>query len=136
MNRADFKKIAKIRLNDAKTLFLKGNYDGAYYLAGYVVECALKACIAKKTKKYDFPDKRTVEDSYVHDIERLVGVAGLDLQLKVQLKNPTFAINWTLVKDWKETSRYETQTSLKARDLLSAITDGKNGVFKWIKQYW
>jgi HEPN domain-containing protein len=28
-----------------------GLYAGAYYLAGYAVECALKACIAKKTAR-------------------------------------------------------------------------------------
>jgi HEPN domain-containing protein len=136
MNRDDFKHIAQIRLKEANTLFLNGNYDGAYYLAGYVIECALKACIAKKTKKYDFPDKRTVDDSYVHDIERLIGVAGLELELKSQLTNRKFAVNWALVKDWKETSRYETQSMFKARDLLSAITNRKNGVFKWIRRYW
>jgi HEPN domain-containing protein len=136
MNRAYFKHIARVRLKEATSLFKNGNYDGAYYLAGYVIECSLKACIAKKTKRYDFPDKRTVDDSYVHDIEKLIGVAGLELQLKSQLVNHRFSVNWALVKDWKETSRYENQSMLKARDLLSAITDRKEGVFKWIRQYW
>ena len=37
---------------------LDGGYPaGAYYLMGYAVECALKACIAKQTKRYDFPPK-------------------------------------------------------------------------------
>jgi len=35
-----------------------GLFDGAYYLAGYAVECALKACIAKGTQRFEFPDKR------------------------------------------------------------------------------
>jgi HEPN domain-containing protein len=60
MNRDDFKHIAQIRFKEANTLFHNDNYDGACYLAGYVIECALKAYIAKKTKKYDFRDKRTV----------------------------------------------------------------------------
>jgi len=37
-----------------------GFFDGAYYLAGYAVECAIKACIAKGTRRYEFPDKRKV----------------------------------------------------------------------------
>ena len=41
MKRDDFKQIARIRLKEAKTLFSNGNYDGAYYLCGYVVARAL-----------------------------------------------------------------------------------------------
>ena len=51
MNRYDLRKLAKIRLKEAQILLKNGNYDGAYYLSGYVVECGLKACIAKGTKK-------------------------------------------------------------------------------------
>lgn len=36
----------------------QGLYDGAYYLSGYAVEWALKACIAKNVKRYDFPDRK------------------------------------------------------------------------------
>jgi len=137
MNKDDFKQIAKIRLKEAKTLLSNGNYDGAYYLCGYVVECGLKACIAKKTKRYDFPDKTTVEDSYTHEIEKLIGVAGLKQDLQNMIKrNKQFEVNWTVVKDWTEVSRYEIQSDKKAHDLYSAITNRKNGVLKWIRQYW
>ncbi len=34
-----------------------GMWEGTYYLAGYAVECALKACIAKQIIAEDFPDK-------------------------------------------------------------------------------
>lgn len=56
MNRAEFQELAVIRLNDAKILLDNHRYDGAYYLTGYVVESALKACIANRTREYDFPD--------------------------------------------------------------------------------
>src|SRR5690242_7885063 len=52
VNCTDFKKLAEIRMAEARTLLKARHYDGAYYLAGYAVECALKACIAKRTKKY------------------------------------------------------------------------------------
>lgn len=137
MNRDNFKQIANIRRKEAKTLLSNGNYDGAYYLCGYVVECGLKACIAKKTKKYDFPDRKTVKDSYNHDLEKLVGVAGLKQDLQIELStNRKFAVNWAVVKDWEEVSRYKKQNDKKARDLYSAITDRKNGVLKWIRRYW
>jgi len=46
-------------------------------MAGYAVECALKACIAKQTKRYDFPDKKRVRDVFTHNLETLVKVAEL-----------------------------------------------------------
>ncbi|HLF84399.1 MAG TPA: HEPN domain-containing protein [Blastocatellia bacterium] len=58
MNRNDLKLLAVTRLREAKVLLANGEYSGAYYLAGYVVECALKACIAKRTKRHDFPDRK------------------------------------------------------------------------------
>ena len=57
MNRADLQKLSNTRIREAKALFAAGEYSGAYYLAGYAVECALKACFAKNVKQYDFPEK-------------------------------------------------------------------------------
>ena len=136
MNRDDFKQLARIRLKEAKVLLQNKNYDGAYYLCGYAVECGLKACISKKTKRYDFPDDKTVKSSYTHDIEQLVGVAGLKQELQIELKNNEFAVNWAVVKDWTEVSRYERNNDKKALDLYSAIANERNGVMKWVQQYW
>jgi HEPN domain-containing protein len=137
MNRDDFRQIATIRLKEAKTLLSNGNYDGAYYLCGYVVECGLKACIAQKTNRYDFPDVETVKRSYTHKIVDLIGVAGLEQHLYNEIKrNKQFEVNWAVVKDWNEVSRYERQNRRKAHDLYSAIANRQNGVLKWIRQYW
>ena len=46
MNRADFQRLADVRIDEAGVLLAAGRWSGAYYLAGYAVECALKACIA------------------------------------------------------------------------------------------
>jgi HEPN domain-containing protein len=40
MNRADFQKLAELRIREAKVLLDSKHYEGAYYLAGYAVECA------------------------------------------------------------------------------------------------
>lgn len=45
MNRVDFRQLAGLRIAEAKVLLDNNLYAGAYYLAGYAVECALKACI-------------------------------------------------------------------------------------------
>lgn len=138
MNRSDFQRLAKIRLEDAKALLQQGCYSGSYYVSGYIVECALKACIAKQTREFDFPpDPTTIRDIYVHDLEKLVKSAGLRLTLDEDLnKDKRLEVNWALVKDWNEKTRYEEQSETKARNLYDAITDKKHGVLRWLSQRW
>ncbi len=40
-------KLAEIRLKDAQALLGRKRWFGAYYLSGYAIECALKACLLK-----------------------------------------------------------------------------------------
>jgi HEPN domain-containing protein len=137
MNRDYLKKIALIRRKEAQVLLKNRNYDGAYYLSGYIVECGLKACIAKRTERYDFPDKKRVNESYTHELEKLVKVAGLMPTLEQEIKNDSiFDVYWSVVKDWSEDSRYQDHTRNKAYDIYSAITNRKHGVLRWIKQHW
>lgn len=139
MNRSDFQKLAKLRIKEAKILLDNKCYEGAYYLAGYAVECALKACIAKKTKRFEFPPKpEFVRDLYKHDLTHLINMAGLELALKEEMRLVVeFKSNWGAVKDWSEQVRYETEIDDKrARDLYSAIVSNKYGVLPWLKKYW
>ncbi len=55
MNRIDLQQLARARLREAEALLNAGEWSGAYYLAGYAVECGLKACIAKLTGLARFP---------------------------------------------------------------------------------
>lgn len=138
MNRLDFQRLAKLRITDGRVLLSAGHFAGAYYLVGYAVESALKACIAKKVRKHDFPDLKTVRDSHQHDLEKLLAVTDLKPRLETRTKrDPEFDTNWAVVKDWSEQKRYETGISEKsARDLLSAITDPKHGVLPWLQMFW
>ena len=115
-----------------------GHYAAAYYLIGYAVECALKACVAKQVKRYDFPDKRLAGEAFTHDLEKLVKVAGLEPELQKDLKaNSLLELNWAVVKDWSEGARYELGiTNAQARDLYSACTARRNGILAWIKKRW
>ncbi len=94
------------------------HYAGAYYLLGYAVECALKACIAKQTKRYDFPDKHIAQKAYAHDPEQLLKVAGLEQDLKIEMSgNRYLEVNWAVVKDWRESCGYNANISAaEARD--------------------
>ncbi len=134
--RRDFKALADLRADEARILLARGKLQGAYYLAGYAVECALKACVAKKTKRFQFPPKMDyVRELYSHKLNTLVSVAGLDADLKREMDaNPAFKTNWGTVKDWTEESRYKA-SGLNGKDMYNAVT-GKDGVLPWIRQRW
>ena len=91
MTRKDFQKLAGIRLKEAETLLAHGHFEGCYYLSGYVVEFALKACIEKKTKRYDFPDVVLVKRVFTHDLTELLRLADLNYALAEELaRDPEF----------------------------------------------
>ncbi|WP_417345764.1 HEPN domain-containing protein [Ferrimonas sp.] len=138
MNKADLEALTDTRVEDARILLQHGRYPGAYYLAGYAVECALKACIAKQVNQFDFPDKQLAQRCHTHKLSDLLGTAGLKQRLTEQEHaNPEFELNWAVVKDWAETSRYEaTIGERKASDLYDAVTAADSGILEWLKQYW
>src|SRR5712691_3706648 len=108
MNRADFHKLTELRIKEAKVLLDRKCYEGAYYLAGYAVECALKACIAKRTLAHDFPPKpQVVREYYQHDIKSLAKLAHLEPELNERLSVVQFSANWALVTKWSEEGRYK-----------------------------
>ena len=134
--RRDFRTLAELRAEEARVLLRSRRQLGAYYLAGYAVECALKACIAKQTKRFQFPPKRSsVEKMYSHNLDSLLDAADLKSQLTKEIEaNPSFAANWNTVKDWTAESRYKT-SGLNGRDLYNAVA-GPNGVLPWIRLRW
>jgi hypothetical protein len=72
LNRADLQQLAEDRVLDTAALINVGRWSGAYYLAGYAVECAFKACIAKQTGLHDFPDKAIAQKSFTHNVSELL----------------------------------------------------------------
>jgi HEPN domain-containing protein len=137
VNRNDLKAISEVRIREARVLLSRRCYDGAYYLTSYAVECALKACIAKKTKRYDFPEMRIVKDSYTHDLTQLVKVSGLQGALDLETRrDPEFEVNWAIVKDWNEGSRYTRHDARSATSLIDAVSDTRHGVLRWLKRHW
>lgn len=124
-------------MKEANALLGLGLPDGAFYLAGYAVECALKACIAKSTRRGEFPDKRKVESSHSHNLLQLTMVAGLDEACSEQVgRDSNFRYNWEYVQLWSEQSRYRKHDPESARTMLRAVGDRRHGVFSWIKQRW
>lgn len=138
LTRKQLQQIARMRRSEASALLKAKHYPGAYYLIGYAVECALKACIAKQTRRHDFPNKELANRAYTHDLENLLKLSGLETELdKAVAADKILEVNWAVVKDWDETSRYETQISAQqAKDMYSACTATKHGILAWIRKRW
>lgn len=138
MDRSDLQEIAEMRIKDSEILIDRNAYAGAYYLAGYSIECALKACIAKQIRQHEFPDKKFILDSYTHDLDKLLNGSGLKNELNIAGDiNPELSVNWSIIKDWTIDSRYDQNISrTRAQDLFDAIYDNTNGLLQWLRERW
>jgi len=137
MNRNDLQRLAGTRIREAKILFKAGEYSGAYYLAGYAVECALKACVAKGVRRHDFPEKGFSDKVFTHNLRELLKLADLNDELETAKQaSRNFAAVWDEVIKWSEASRYTIWSRNQAEVLLDAILQRKDGVMPWIKQRW
>ena len=137
MTRNDFRNLTRSRLRDVRILLRNGRFDAAYYVLGIAVECGLKACIARRTNRYDFPDKDLANQSYTHELTKLVRAAGLDRALDTALAaDAVLNANWLTVKDWSIDSRYVLSGRTKAVALNSAVNQRGHGVMPWIRLHW
>ena len=137
VNRKELQALSRIRLREARALVKLGMNEGAYYLAGYCVECALKARIAKATLRHEFPDKKKADLSYTHNFKGLLNVARLEKTLVDEAKrDAVFRENWGIVELWSEHSRYVTSDAVTARELVKAVGDRNHGVLRWIMLHW
>jgi hypothetical protein len=120
LNRGDFQELAEDHLRHAKALLDAELYSGAYYMCGYAIECALKACIARRTNQFDFPDKRFANSVWTHDLAECDALRG----------------KWQTVDYWSEDSRYEPRAQKAAADLFSAVADPDHGMLACLKRFW
>ncbi len=142
LNRQKLQELAITRLEDARILLENERYSAARYLAGYAVECGLKACIALQTLQHEFPDRKRVNKSYSHDLEQLIGLTQIPWDenakdFKDFEADTSLMRNWSLIStEWSEGTRYENASDIEAKDLLRAIDDPEHGVLQWLQKYW
>jgi HEPN domain-containing protein len=142
VDRKHLQALAKERLKDARALLGRKRWAGAYYLSGYVVECALKSCLLKylgeSAAVFGNPDYlKDLAKCWTHDLVRLVSLAGLEAEFGVARgANAALEANWGTVKDWKETSRDELRTEPEAKAIYEAVSHKSDGVFQWIRTRW
>ena len=106
MNRSDLQRLSQLRIDEAKALLAGAFPAGAYYMAGYAIECAFKSCIAKGVQQYDFPEKGKVLRSYTHNLADLMQAAELETLLE------------------------------EAQHLIVAVSDPSHGVLTWLMHQW
>src|SRR5690606_7682096 len=135
MTRDEFKNIAEIRIREAQVLLDQGLYSGAYYLAGYALECAIKACLSKQILQHNIPEKKFINEIHTHDLQKLIRFDD-ELSASFNSADDDFITNWTIVKDWSEQSRYKTYNENEAKELIEAIIKEEGGILSWIQQYW
>lgn len=143
VNQAELRQMAEERLRDAKTLIEGGRWEFAYYAAGYAVECSLKSCILARMIHTGlvFDEDHKPKDCLIHDLDKLVALAGLTEQLNEDRKasaaaGKEFLGNWETAEEWTVASRYEAKTEDDAKRLYAAIADEPHGVLQWIMTYW
>lgn len=120
-------------------------FDSEYYLAGYAIELLLKARVCKTLGIPDFFDFDNIERKKlknesvitkpfkVHDFEQLLILSGIYAAYRNELlTNESFKINWSLVSEWNENSRY--LAGLNSQTVKNFITSVKE-MMTWIKKY-
>jgi hypothetical protein len=129
--------LADRRAAEATALLQLGHFSGAYYLAGYALECGLKAIIARRFEAGVIPDKRYIQQIYTHRLADLLKMAEVEGE-RVELaeRYPKFKANWLIALDWSEESRYEIRDGAGAGALVSAILEAESGVFEWVRSKW
>lgn len=137
---ADLRALAETRVREATVLLGAGETSGAYYLAGYALECALKAVITRAVAAYALPERdelKVLSDAFVHDLDRLVELAGLTQALVAETSgNSSFREYWSVAKEWTESSRYEVWSNSDALEMVTAVDDPADGVLRWIQLHW
>jgi len=105
MKRAALLRLVHKRLIDSRVLLAKRRYEGAYYLCGYAVELALKACICKTLDWPEFPetsgDFKGLLSLKTHDLSILLRLSGRERRLK----RSHFG-DWSIVARWSPEIRY------------------------------
>lgn len=161
MKRSDLQRLADLRVDEATSLLRSGYPDGAYYLAGYAIEAAIKAIVAIQFEHHTVPDRRLVEDFHKHDFKTLLRLARIDRELENSCKkDQDFNSNWSIIEGWSINARYSVNRQIRlpepedvpgglslrlldekieaseAHALINAIADENKGVLPWLKRFW
>jgi HEPN domain-containing protein len=134
IDKARLIELAEAKLEDAKLLLSAGRADNAYYLAGYAVELMLKAIVSARFRTDTLTDRAVSTQVFVHDLQRLINLALLDVALREREKaDAGFRACLQIVLRWKEESRYGQYEADEATALIDAVDNSEYGVLPWLR---
>jgi hypothetical protein len=141
ITKAALEDLSTERLEEAKILLQNQHYDGAYYLAGYALEMALKARICTNLDRNDYPENENFKQAFkTHHLDDLLKLSGLYEELnRAKTSSQTLSTYWSLVTDWNESFRYKpvgTQSQQYVQKFITALEDPQHGILTWIRQRW
>jgi HEPN domain-containing protein len=94
VTRTEWQQLAERWLPAAKAPLDARQWSAAYYLAGYAVECGLKACVLARitaTPEVVLDDKKFSEKCFTHNVAELVKLADLEAaRIAEATANPAF----------------------------------------------
>lgn len=136
---AQLKELAQHRLDEARLLNKNGYHQGAYYLAGYAVEFALKAVICKRLGVEVFAGGSNLAEVtkalHTHHLPTLLVFAGLFSSLQNEKNsNENLFKDWSKVSEWNEQRRYEPLTCSQLT-VVNSI-NATERVMQWILKHY
>jgi hypothetical protein len=156
---SDLVKVAQRRIEDARELLMRpslkperGDADqrhlpAAYYLAGYAVECILKAYAVDlynsreraDIKRWSEVADRTAVDvsgAEGHNLGKLLVVCELEGRMQA---NPAIMMTWGTCSAWRHDVRYTlmpvaASSAAEFRRSVREFVDACDVVYRWVKQ--
>jgi HEPN domain-containing protein len=132
-NGDDHPEAAKKHLEDAYTLFVHHRYDGAGYLAGYVVECSLKSVILlgrQNVLKYGHNLNKLSAEAI-----NLASIATAQTARYMPLRTPGHGM-YAGSTGWRETLRYRPESTVSDQDAESWIQEAENVFLSTVAKMW
>ncbi len=132
---------AERSLGDAEILFdAGGSPESTYELAGFAVECALKALIMRRRGWTRWPDRRREPRLHSHNLGRLLELADLKAALEQEAgRSRGLIASWRIVHGWDHDLRYPGAAAMPRRtadDMLRAVNHPEHGVLPWLMRHY
>ena len=128
----DHPEAAGKHLDDAFTLFVNERYDGAGYLAGYVIECCFKSVILLGTG----PARITHDlNSLSTDAIRFASLPGGTTARYLPNQTPGHSI-YVLGTGWRETLRYRPSATVSDQAAASWIEEAERVYVSTVAKMW
>jgi|ERR1700677_2135632 hypothetical protein len=119
-----YEKAARLLAEDSEVAAL------AYSHVGFAVECALKAYIMWRERLNNWPDRDARPDLYIHDLRKLVDLAGIELRT-----TDPIGPSWATVFQWNRGQGYDPKPMpRKVAGSMVEAAFGDDGVVTWIRK--